>query len=48
MIVCPFNLSVLLDDLGDVFYCKGCPDCRLFTSLFPDPNSISYKEDVEK
>lgn len=48
MIVCPYNPSVVMDDIGEAFYCVGCPDCRLLTSLYPDPESISIEEDIEK
>ena len=46
MIVCPYNPSVLMTDIGDAFYCSGCSDCRLLTSLYPDTEFIFTKEDV--
>ena len=48
MIVCPYNPLVLMTDIGDAFYCSGCPDCRLLTSLYPDTEFIFTKEDVEE
>lgn len=48
MIVCPYNPSVLMTDTGDAFYCSGCPDCRLLTSLYPDTEFIFTKEENDK
>ena len=49
MIVCPFNPSVFLMDIGEAFLCNGCSkDCRLLALLYPDTEFIFTKEDVEK
>ena len=47
MIVCPYNPSVLLDDIHEAFYCVDCPDCRLLTSLYPDPEFTSEEDEEE-